>query len=272
MEGLPNSAIQAMSSEIGEYDLQLRSSGGEVLFELKFGMVGQDSPFSFSLPVVPGTASLAVSLNGQLLGQTSRSASAPVVQFSQAPTSIANGTFSLDWLASDADDDPLSFGIQYRCRESETWLPVQFGLEGQTYSLDTSQRPGGGSCTVRLLASDGFNTTWAISGPFSVPTKAPGTSIITGPREDPYLNPVRLEGMAYDLEGGFLSPDQLTWSSDVDGDLGSGSYLELALSLGEHTITLTGLDSSEMTNEDSIRITVAVSETSEPLTGMGSGL
>jgi|GEM_PF-812073 len=272
MEGLPDTAIQELSSLNGEYDLQQRSAAGEILSNVKFGVVGLESPFSFSLPVVPGTASLAVSLKGEVLAELKRSAAAPRVQFTQAPLLHENGMLELYWGSSDPDGDGLTFGIQYRCSESETWLPIAFGLEQQTYSLDTIHLAGGSSCTARVMGTDGFNTASDISQPFSVPTKAPSTAIITEPTGEPYENPIRLEGAAYDPEGGFLSPDQLTWSSDLDGDLGVGSYLVADLSPGNHTITLTGEDSSGMTAEDSISITVAVSETSEPLTGMGSGL
>ena len=272
MEGLPDTAIQELSSLHGEYDLQQRSAAGEILSNVKFGVVGLESPFSFSLPVVPGTASLAVSLQGEVLAELKRSAAAPRVQFTQAPLLHENGMLELYWGSSDPDGDGLTFGIQYRCSESETWLPIAFGLEQQTYSLDTIHLAGGSSCTARVMGTDGFNTASDISQPFSVPTKAPSTAIITEPTGEPYQNPIRLEGDAYDPEGGFLSPDQLTWSSDLDGDLGVGSYLVADLSPGNHTITLTGEDSSGMTAEDSISITVAVSETSEPLTGTGSGL
>jgi hypothetical protein len=272
LDGLPDTANQERAALDGDFDIQLQSAAGEVLSSTKFGVVGINFPFSFSLPVKPGTARVILSRLGDVLVKVNRSAAAPTVQFTQAPVLHENGMLDLWWGSSDSDGDTLTYGIQYRCSGDESWLPIEFGLEQQTYSLDTSWLPGGSGCTARVLATDGFNTTSAVSQPFSVPQKPPSTSIVTEVTADPFVNPVRLEGIAYDLEGGFLSPDQLTWSSDVDGDLGSGSYLELALSLGEHTITLTGLDSSGMTNEDSIRITVAVSETSEPLTGMGSGL
>lgn len=271
MDGLPDTANQERAALDGEFDLQLQSGSGEVLSSTKFGALGISFPFSFSLPVKPGTARVVLSRQGEVLVEVTRSAVAPTVQFTQAPVLHENGMLDLWWGSSDSDGDTLIYGIQYRCSGAESWLPIEFGLEQQTYSLDTSWLAGGSSCTARVQATDGFNTTSAVSQPFSVPQKPPSTSIVTElTSADPIVNPVRLEGIAYDPEGGLLSPDQLTWSSDLDGDLGSGSYLEVALSPGEHTITLTGLDSSGMTAEDSIRLTVAVSETSEPLIGLQS--
>ena len=123
-----------------------------------------------------------------------------------------------------------------------------------------------------MLGTDGFNTASAVSQPFSVPTKAPSTAIITEPTGEPYQNPVGLEGTAYDPEYGFLPEDRMTWSSDLDGEIGIGSSIEAQLSPGEHTITLVGEDAHGMMSRAVIQITVAEFVEDEPLTGMGSGL
>jgi len=59
--------------------------------------------------------------------------------------------------------------------------------------------------------------------------------------------PLWLHGYAYDLEDGTLGGSALRWTSSLDGDLGTGSQVLVALSIGHHTITLQATDSSGMT-------------------------
>ena len=59
-----------------------------------------------------------------------------------------------------------------------------------------------------------------------------------------------------DLENGSLGDSALSWVSSIDGALGAGQLLEVSLSLGVHTITLTATDSGGLTSTASIPITV----------------
>jgi len=59
-----------------------------------------------------------------------------------------------------------------------------------------------------------------------------------------------------DLENGSLGDSALSWVSSIDGALGAGQLLEVSLSLGVHTITLTATDSGGLTSTASIQITV----------------
>jgi hypothetical protein len=53
-----------------------------------------------------------------------------------------------------------------------------------------------------------------------------------------------------------LSGASLTWSSNLDGALGSGSPLLASLTEGQHILTLTASDSTGHTSSASITITV----------------
>ncbi len=64
---------------------------------------------------------------------------------------------------------------------------------------------------------------------------------------------------ASDSEDGDISSD-IVWSSDLDGDLGTGSSLSVSLTAGVHTITAMVQDSGNLTDEESIDITVEVAE------------
>jgi hypothetical protein len=66
---------------------------------------------------------------------------------------------------------------------------------------------------------------------------------------------VLLRGLGFDHEDGGIPGSELEWRSDVDGPLGSGTQLRVALaSDGEHTITLTGYDSAGGSAEAEVRL------------------
>ena len=68
---------------------------------------------------------------------------------------------------------------------------------------------------------------------------------------------VTFEGTAYDVDTGEMTPEQLSWSSSLDGVLGQGDSLSLAtLSVGQHTITFTADDGAGGVASDSIVLTV----------------
>lgn len=68
---------------------------------------------------------------------------------------------------------------------------------------------------------------------------------------------VTLEGSASDPEDGSLTGSSLAWSSDVDGDLGTGTSVTVSdLSEGAHEITLEATDSEGATASSSVSITV----------------
>jgi hypothetical protein len=62
--------------------------------------------------------------------------------------------------------------------------------------------------------------------------------------------------MAIDTEDGDISI-RLSWSSDLDGDLGMGATISRRLSIGFHTITATAVDSHGVADSTSILIKVS---------------
>jgi len=97
-----------------------------------------------------------------------------------------------------------------------------------------------------------------VPAPFQVPRKPPSV-FITSPLDGWVLRPdlpVVLRGYGYDQLFNDLPADALRWSSDRNGDLGSGEIVEVSLSPGWHTITLTARDGAGLTTRDTIRIYV----------------
>lgn len=91
------------------------------------------------------------------------------------------------------------------------------------------------------------------------PNQAPSVTI-TSPDDGATFDigaQVTLEGSADDPEDGALSGSSLTWSSDVDGQLGTGTSVTVSsLSEGTHEITLEAEDSAGATATASIAVVI----------------
>ena len=130
--------------------------------------------------------------------------------------------------------------------------------DGATLAVDTLSV---GPHTIQLLAEDsggavGVDTVditilAANSAPsVSITTPADGSAFDAGTSID-------FAGWGADPEDGSLSGPSLVWQSSQDGPMGSGEALSFgSLSVGTHTVTLTGLDSGGLSATDSVQITI----------------
>jgi hypothetical protein len=95
-------------------------------------------------------------------------------------------------------------------------------------------------------------------GGFTPGENAPPIVNITSPADGSRFDegePVTLGGTALDAEDGMLEGESVVWSSDKDGILATGTTVAIAnLSVGDHTITLTGTDSDFATGDDVISV------------------
>ena len=98
---------------------------------------------------------------------------------------------------------------------------------------------------MRVVASDGLNSSTATSAPFALDDRPPRVRILS-PLPDAVIRsgaPMILAGAASDPEDGTITDAAVSWESDIDGPLGSGRRLDLDnLSVGRHDITLVGVD------------------------------
>ena len=85
------------------------------------------------------------------------------------------------------------------------------------------------------------------------------TALIVSPANDAIfqvIESIAFNGRGDDPEDGALTGDSLVWSSDLDGELGTGETFNLQLSAGDHVISLDITDSEGNTEEESVNIIV----------------
>ncbi len=253
-----------------QYCLEAQDASGTALaghcFDLTFlnyetGEATNVDGFNLMLPYPSGVARIVLRKGTQVLAERPVSAHAPVVTVlspNGGESWAATGTYTITWTASDPDGDSLTYSVLYSPDGTE-WLPVGVGITQTQWAVNAADLAGSTSARVRVLASDGVNTSGDESdAPFTVGRKGP-QAFILAPQEGAVVapdTPLFLQGYAYDLEDGALEGAALRWSSSRDGDLGTGSTVLATLSPGEHTLTLRAVDRDGNTVTVSIRLLV----------------
>jgi hypothetical protein len=175
----------------------------------------------------------------------------------------ASGALNLNWTAADADGDALTFTVLYSNDNRATWRALASGIHSPSLALDAANLEGTGGIArgwFRVVADDGVLTGVADDGPLTVAGKAPEVTLLSPANGSAYLygQPVALEGIGQDLEDGTLADARLTWSSNLDGFLGTGHLLHVELlSGGTHVLTLTATDSNNQSASATVSITVS---------------
>ena len=253
----------------GDYTLKLLDGSAAVLFERHFDLdpASDLERYAFFQEVVPAkTGTRVVELSGgSMPSPVSITAhlSAPTVEIVAPTTSAAwdpTGSQEIYWEASDADGDPLTFVVFYSADNGDTWQVIGADLVQPGLPVLLDDLPGcQDSCLVRVAASDGINQGEDTSDPFSKGTQAPWASILEPQPTNVFAckELVIFEGLAGDPEDGSIARENLVWTSDRDGVVGTGLIMGTThLSAGLHQITLTATDSEEMQASDTTAVYV----------------
>ncbi|MCS6844185.1 MAG: hypothetical protein NZ528_07680 [Caldilineales bacterium] len=270
--GIPSPRFEAGSGE-------LRIVGAQgTLLRFLFPVEFLDDPeepvetvhFNFQLPYVRGATKIVLLHNGQEIADIPFSPNPPTVRVtspkadqvfevarpmpaleSYRPTE----TLRIAWAASDPDGDPLRFTILYSPDNGQSWYPVAWNVEGNSYELDLNLIPGGRSAKLRVIVTDGVNTAQDDSdGIFAVGNHAPLVTAVAPPIAPPN-QPITLTGEAVDPEDGALPEGRMVWTEGSTA-LGLGRTLQVVLPPGLHTLTLTAADSAGLTAQTSVSVFV----------------
>jgi hypothetical protein len=273
-----DSPVSASAPDPGTYTIRFEDSGGQELasysFEPDYGVDscvgcaddGESNVGTFAL-LLPWNASTAqiILLHGiQQLDSRTASNNAPTVNvtYPNGGESLSGSTATLSWSASDLDSDSLEYVVQYSTDAGASWQTLVSAYSSTTYELNLDVIAGTDQGLLRVLASDGFHTSQDQSdGTFAVAKHPPQVNIETPENNSLYVGDqtIILEGTAFDNEDGQLGNTALSWTSDLDGSLGTGQSLAIVASTlteGTHTITLTAQDSDGQAGTSNIVVEV----------------
>lgn len=163
-------------------------------------------------------------------------------------------TVSFEGSAEDPEDGTLS-GASLIWTSS---LDGQIGT-GSSFGRDDLSV---GSHTVSLSATDseGATAVSMVSIGIDAPPNQPPSATITAPVDGSTVltgEVISFQGGGTDPEDGSLTGSQLVWTSDLDGQIGTGAgFTRSNLAIGDHSITLTATDSDGATGTASVDLTV----------------
>ncbi|HEU5086217.1 MAG TPA: hypothetical protein VFT99_02185, partial [Roseiflexaceae bacterium] len=263
----------------GEYSIELRGAGNTTLSSTPFAISfvseysahdgdhpGDPTPTAvasshMSIPWIDGTTQVVLLHGATVLQSRTVSATPPSVQFTNpttAQTWAAGTTQTLSWAGSDADPGTtLTYSLFYSA-DGVQWDLIADHLTATSYDVEVDSLAGSPVARFRVVANDGVLIGEdETNAPISVPNKAPNAVIVNpGPNSQvPIGDLLVLQGTASDLEDGDLPESALLWSSDKQGNLGSGSELPINnLQPGLHVITLTVTDSNGQTSTATVSV------------------
>ena len=232
-----------------------------VLYSMGFDTSG-DRPdgFLFVLPYPDGTRRIVIEYDFQPVATLLRTDAVPSVELVfPKGGELLDGTQMVTWTASHPEDLPLRYDVLVSRDSGATWRHIAISHEDMFLEWDTGEAAGGDQYLVKVVANDGFNTAFDVSDAvFAIASKAP-LVVISEPAPGAVLNTIQpvLSGTAVDPEDGRLDGDSLTWHSDIDGSLGTGSPLvPEPLTPGNHVITLSATDSDGNVSQQQVQVTV----------------
>ena len=259
-------------SPAGEYQVRLLDAANALLGETSFQALLPDdfesstgdwrAPFVVALPFNEAATRVEIVRGGIVQATANASPNAPLIQL-LAPNggeTLDSGEFDVRWQAADADEDGLSFTLEYSADDGASWNTIGTDLPGNNLVVDVSGLRGSSAARFRVLASDGFRCEMDESdAPFAVADKGPAVLLLQpGDGARFYARQsLQFEGLALDLEDGELEPATMEWRSDVQGLLGTGAEVFLKanqLAEGAHRVSLTARDSNGGTTSVTNRI------------------
>jgi len=219
-----------------------------------------------AVPWVSDTALIAVEHRGARVASRAVSANQPTVTlaYPNGGESLGGSVATARWEGFDDDGDDLTYTLLFSPDAGSNWTTITSRVNGSEFDLPLDELPGTDQGRLRVIVSDGVHTGEDQSdGTFSVERKAPQALIVSPDDGSRYTlgQQVTLIGEGYDIEDGILEDAALSWSSDLQADLGTGRHLAVTdLYTGTHELTLRVADSDGQVSTTSTTILVYVQQ------------
>ncbi len=184
----------------------------------------------------------------------------PAVDITAPPngSSFLEGTsIAFSGTATDAEDGDLTAGL--------AWTSSLDGAIGSGGSFSATLSVGTHTVTASVTDSGSLSGSDQIT--VTVNPNTPPVVTITAPPDGSSFaegTSIAFSGTATDAEDGTLT-GSLSWTSSLDGAIGSGGSFSAVLSVGVHTVTASVTDSGGLSGSDQITVTVNASGGCNPL-------
>lgn len=193
------------------------------------------------VPFHPRTRRVVFSHHSLPIHELIRSSSAPQIDFTWQTTDLPAGQQVVSWNGEHPEGLPVQYFLRFSNNGGETWNRIGTRTESHAQTIDFDELPGGESCLLALVATDGINTSIRESAPFFLPRK-PCIALIIQPLDGmiyPADQPITLQGQGYWLETAQPEWEQLEWFAAREGSpVGHGSRTEVTLPPGQYVIAL----------------------------------
>ncbi len=123
-----------------------------------------------------------------------------------------SGIVTLNWNASDADGDALTYDVAYSRDGGITFQPVAINITQTSTQIDTAMLGGSGTALLRVTASDGLRSGFGNSPSFIMANKPPQPFILN-PENNlhvQYGQLVNFNGLALDAQDGTVASSRLS--------------------------------------------------------------
>lgn len=153
------------SDPAGNFVLQIHTAQGE-LREVRFSAEADSeihtgplgAAFALVIPNDPNITRLTLLRDGQTQDQLTRSSNAPVGGF-VGLSAVLQGETTLAWEGADPDGDVLTYSVQYSPDGGQTLVAVAVNETGNQFTVDANSLPASPNGLLRLIVTDGLNTT-----------------------------------------------------------------------------------------------------------------
>jgi hypothetical protein len=256
----------------GLYQLELLDQTGTVQFSYSFSPMAivaedetpQSSDFDFVVPQIANLSSIQLRQGNTLLASMAVGTT-PVLDVSQSGSSSGDpNELTLSWEVGGGNrqtDKNTTINVRYSADSGQTWQYLAVGQTGKSLDLSKTQLAASTNGLIEIVAHNATQATVKQLAIGAVTNKTPivGINGVTQTIQLYQGEALVLEGAGFDFEDGTLGDNNLTWSSPAIATVkGHLLILPNGLSVGQHTLTLTGVDSAGNSAQATANIEVKV--------------